>query len=487
MSAAAFAKPGITSILASDGGSLKSVSSLRRTLSADMSSQKWMAQNGLASSSEEHCADDIGADSPDSLEEEVSEGESESEPSEFNIWSSIREENMRKKTELEEPRQSDIWSSILSQKTDQPAPAAPYIHHLVKRSMSCLSEKSLEVCTESLGSESGSDGFSSYPSSETSDGEEDKEEFIEETERAVPSSSSLISKKRQLQQLTRSRSFPPPLPSLSRQNGASLHVRSHRDNGRLVLEAVSVKEQNNFRAQREDGRLVLTFVGDPSNDSDHSEEFNKGDENDTEETGDWSADFGAEDDEQDEEVKEKDVETEETGEAGNKMELILEELPKPSTGEVRVNKFAILMNKPVVLANTNPLLSDKFGEVVFFGDSKEETFKLQQSLSQMTRLAQVNIAEKPTVTTTFYGNTYDYFWRTKSAALDALTSEHPLIVKGHDNHNYIISKDMAMSNDSRELLVLRGNDADYLVPLIQSCKDTRRSLLFLGPRCIATS
>ncbi|CAK7347379.1 unnamed protein product [Dovyalis caffra] len=44
------------------------------------------------------------------------------------------------------------------------------------RSTSSLSEKSLEICTESLGSETGSDGFTSYPSSETGDTEEDKEE-----------------------------------------------------------------------------------------------------------------------------------------------------------------------------------------------------------------------------------------------------------------------------------------------------------------------
>ncbi|TQD91086.1 hypothetical protein C1H46_023320 [Malus baccata] len=37
-------------------------------------------------------------------------------------------------------------------------------------------------------------------------------------------------------------------------------MRTHRDNGRLVLEAVSIPSPNNFRAERHDGRLVLTFL-----------------------------------------------------------------------------------------------------------------------------------------------------------------------------------------------------------------------------------
>ncbi|CAN0920613.1 Protein FAF-like, chloroplastic, partial [Linum grandiflorum] len=61
------------------------------------------------------------------------------------------------------------------------------------------------------------------------------------------------------------RSFPPPIPSLARGAAATdtLHMRPHRDNGRLVLEAVCAS-RNNFRAQREHGRLVMTFVPNES-------------------------------------------------------------------------------------------------------------------------------------------------------------------------------------------------------------------------------
>ncbi|KAF2300385.1 hypothetical protein GH714_012692 [Hevea brasiliensis] len=72
----------------------------------------------------------------------------------FEIWSSIQQDK-KNKEELEKPGQFDIWSSILSQKAheDNKNLPPPYIHPLVKRSASSLSEKSLEICTESLGSE----------------------------------------------------------------------------------------------------------------------------------------------------------------------------------------------------------------------------------------------------------------------------------------------------------------------------------------------
>ena len=68
------------------------------------------------------------------------------------------------------------------------------------------------------------------------------------------------------------RSFPPPLPSL--------HMRSHRDNGRLFLQAVSVPSQNNFCAQRENGRLVLTFadVEVAEEEEEEEEEFDEAEE-----------------------------------------------------------------------------------------------------------------------------------------------------------------------------------------------------------------
>lgn len=133
----------------------------------------------------------------------------------------------------------DVWSSILNQKTSDESSklSVPYI---VKSSKSCMSEKSLEICTECLGSETGSNGFSS---------EEVNVEACHNEKEVVQ-----VSKYKSLK-----RCFPPPLPSLS---SPSLQMRPHRDNRRLLLQAVSVTSQNNFLAKRQNGRLVLTFASE---------------------------------------------------------------------------------------------------------------------------------------------------------------------------------------------------------------------------------
>ncbi|AES67149.2 DUF3049 family protein [Medicago truncatula] len=143
----------------------------------------------------------------------------------------------------------DIWSSILTQKKKDEASQSktpPYIHPLVKNSQNYLSEKSLEMCTEILGSENGSDGFfSSYTSFEdnnSKDGEKLKEK---------------------VNMVKKPRCFPPPLPLLFSQS-QPLKMRPHRDNGRLFLflEVVSVPSHNNFLAKRQNGRLILTFANE---------------------------------------------------------------------------------------------------------------------------------------------------------------------------------------------------------------------------------
>lgn len=263
-------RQGIVSILGSDvEGTRSAAASLRRTLSADMSSKKWQAHHGFyplkkIASSDHFPACNI-TDSSSSEDEDYEDRPKGTEAQgQFDIWSSIQEDKNKK--EVEKPGQFDVWSSILSQKTKEDSKnVQPYVHPLVKRSASSLSKKSLEICTESLGSETGSDGFSSYPPSETGDAEEDKEEdqrqervtlkFDREDLRVAKYNLAAANCKK-----SQPRSFPPPIPSLSSRDGASVLMKSRRDNGRLVLEAVSVPSQKNFHAQRQDGRLVLTFA-----------------------------------------------------------------------------------------------------------------------------------------------------------------------------------------------------------------------------------
>lgn len=140
----------------------------------------------------------------------------------------------------------DIWNMIQAQKP--PAPRqAPYVHPLVRRSSSLLTQKSLEICTESLGSETGSDGFSDADGSATDrscPGSDDERGGEEVAPRAAPP-----------------RAFPPPLPSLARRKVEStMEMRQERQDGRLLVKVVPVASSTLFRAQRRGGRLLLSFA-----------------------------------------------------------------------------------------------------------------------------------------------------------------------------------------------------------------------------------
>ncbi|GMI73826.1 hypothetical protein HRI_001051900 [Hibiscus trionum] len=124
-----------------------------------------------------------------------------------------------------------------------------YVHPLVKRSTSTLSERSLEMCTESLGSETGS---------EVSDSIDDIS--LLSLENGVYNSKPRDSSARK--KTSRVHSFPPPLTSISGSNGVKV-VKSHREGGRLVLEAVTIPPCNTyFHTERSQGRLRLSLFKD---------------------------------------------------------------------------------------------------------------------------------------------------------------------------------------------------------------------------------
>ncbi|XP_057966567.1 protein FANTASTIC FOUR 1-like [Malania oleifera] len=121
-----------------------------------------------------------------------------------------------------------------------------YVHPLHKRSATRVGEISLEMCTENLGSETGSDITQSSWENAKSPAKE-RSKFKE------------ISRKK----LDRSATFPPPLTSIS--GFGCVQVRPHREEGRLVLKAVTVSSCNTyFHAERSDGRLRLRLLKDCS-------------------------------------------------------------------------------------------------------------------------------------------------------------------------------------------------------------------------------
>lgn len=152
-----------------------------------------------------------------------------------------------------------------------------YVHPLVKLSASALSSKSLEMCTESLGCETGSDissdEFSSFSWETQKMQQLPSDEYSSQSEQLYDLSSSLsINKNRSTyRKFTKLNSakggFPPPLTSISGSNG--VQVRHHREGGRLIINAVVVSScRTYFEADRTNGRLRLSLRTECSADCD---------------------------------------------------------------------------------------------------------------------------------------------------------------------------------------------------------------------------
>ncbi|CAL1396839.1 unnamed protein product [Linum trigynum] len=146
----------------------------------------------------------------------------------------------------------------------KPAAASPYA---TKRSVSSLSDKSLELCTENLGSETGTDhvsatdGDSSYLFSSPSPTWEAPESAEPNSPVSQPAAarSGCGNYKRSRSNSSRrgSGGFPPPLTTMRGPELVQVR-RPHREGGRLVIEAVKSQSQPScFEAERIDGRLRL--------------------------------------------------------------------------------------------------------------------------------------------------------------------------------------------------------------------------------------
>ncbi|XP_048136892.1 protein FANTASTIC FOUR 3-like [Rhodamnia argentea] len=129
-----------------------------------------------------------------------------------------------------------------------------YVPPMTKSSSSIsLLEKSLAMCTEDLGNETGIVDHVSesmvLPSVPTGGSRSDE--------------NSLRPREHVGAKESMRRSFPPPLTTIS--GVKSLQVRPHREHGRLVIEAVkALSSCPHFRAERSDGRLRLCFLREPT-------------------------------------------------------------------------------------------------------------------------------------------------------------------------------------------------------------------------------
>ncbi|CAD5182769.1 unnamed protein product [Musa acuminata subsp. malaccensis] len=279
----------------------------------------------------------------------------------------------------ERPGQFDIWSAIQSQEAAAAAadqPAAPYVHPLARRSSSLLSQKSLEICTERLGSETGSDGFSSFmddldfhhPSKLAGEETEEEKKYVPFEKQAAGGGArelASVSSHCSVGRRSPPRSFPPPLPSISQRNVPCLHMRPHRLDGRLVMEAVAVPSKNYFHAQRVDGRLVLSLTDTTSGDkpghaSDATEitqpQMPEDVEQDNEDTvgNDTTEITQLEEEEEEEEEEleetnryeeEEEEEEVEVVDRGTIVEVKVSTQPQQQNGAMKVHRSSLVINK----------------------------------------------------------------------------------------------------------------------------------------------
>ncbi|CAA2986002.1 Hypothetical predicted protein [Olea europaea subsp. europaea] len=447
-------KQGIVTILCSDCEKSKA-SSLRRTLSADMSSKKWLAQNGFFSPFKE-----ISSPSDQELVNQSS-----------NDSSSDGEEECRKEKDDRGVGKSsafDVWGSILQKKNEDSAKiSAPYIHPLARRSASSLSEKSLEICTESLGSETGSDCFSSYPASELSDADEQKDHEHEQEQilqQQVKESNSFEDFHVVKYKNSPPRPLPPPIPSIA--DETSIRLQSHRRNGRLVLEAVSVPPRNNFSVRRFDGRLVLTLINSPVSQESRSETVR---ENKVQEFNKVSDDVEEIDQHVDEKINDGGYEEEAAAKERVKQNNVAKGVEFVMDHNSRPLPIGGTMKKLMRLGNKNPKWSNKIVNM-----KEVEDLPIPHSLPPRPGRVPRPIPSPPPPATTAATslNSYQYFWRSKTSPL----KNNACLANG------------AKTYDQQNMVLIKGNVNDeYLMPLSRGCKKPRRSTLIWEPYCVATS
>ncbi|XP_010430400.1 PREDICTED: protein FANTASTIC FOUR 1-like [Camelina sativa] len=171
---------------------------------------------------------------------------------------------------------------IFQNREDDVTKKTAYVHPIEKRSVAKLS---LEMCTESLGTENGSDS-----------GDEISLLAFEGTNTSIMSPHTAKPQKETNLIVTRENSFPPPLKSVNGFNNRRM-VRSYKEDGRLVVQAIRVcPPPRCFVSERCEGRLRLCL-------SENSSLSHDGDEDQFEEN---ESDIEAHEEDEDEEKGEED-------------------------------------------------------------------------------------------------------------------------------------------------------------------------------------
>ncbi|CAA7056125.1 unnamed protein product [Microthlaspi erraticum] len=196
---------------------------------------------------------------------------------------------------------SDI-TAVVQNKEDK-----AYVHPIEKRYVSKLNEKSLDMCTESLGTETGSESGDElsllvFEATITPRAPSPQPKLQEDEKYA-----NLLAKK---STMSRSKSFPPPLKFIEGSNYNRM-VRSIGEDGRLVVQAIRISSPPRcFVAERGEGRLRLILSSESSlRGQNHDEEEEEEEEKEVQEE---------EDEDETEESMEEEYSENLEGKKGNK-------------------------------------------------------------------------------------------------------------------------------------------------------------------------
>ncbi|XP_019441566.1 PREDICTED: protein FANTASTIC FOUR 3-like isoform X2 [Lupinus angustifolius] len=163
------------------------------------------------------------------------------------------------------PNNTSSWSfleTLSNVSTNEISPQ--YVHPQHNRSSLILSPRSLELCTENLGSESGSDIV---------ENEIDMDINMNMNMNMQRQPCKVLAAKK-----GKTMNFPPPLTTIT--GSESLRVMPHREDGRLVIEVTKAPPMfvSSFHAERSHGRLRLHLLNnhipcfDPEDDEEEEEE-----------------------------------------------------------------------------------------------------------------------------------------------------------------------------------------------------------------------
>ncbi|XP_052207995.1 protein FANTASTIC FOUR 3 [Diospyros lotus] len=205
------------------------------------------------------------------------------------------------------------WAFLQTLSTTANSQESSYVHPMTKQSSSPLSGKSLELWTENLGSETGSEiGESSSLWLSSSPDNNSKVEGAEPVKELQHSKSAQCGKK-----ASPTPAFPPPLTTITG-TGGSIQFMPHREGGRLVIKALQAPSpQPYFQTERSHGRLRLSFWRDYCSstsalDLEEEDSTNIDEDGDMEEEGEEEAEEegGEEEEEEGEEEEEEEEESE---------------------------------------------------------------------------------------------------------------------------------------------------------------------------------